>query len=177
MTNQRNKIKSKPTTKPNNKTKNKTLKMVQININGIQNSLVELHQQLIEQSIDIALIQEKKLHPETPDPTIPDYTAYRQDRPIKTKTEEETEEGNSGKNQTTKIKTKNKSNINGGGLITYVKNDIPSATIPPPNLPSTSNIESQSINISITKNEKLTLTNLYIPPRNSTISEEIEDKT
>ena len=90
--------------------------------------------------------------------------------------EEETEEGNSGKNQTTKSKTKNKSNINGGGLITYVKNDIPSTTIPPPNLPSTSNIESQSINISITKNEKLTLTNLYIPPRNSTISQETEDK-
>src|SRR6188508_554383 len=70
MTNQRNKIKSKPTQnsnktdmnnpkrhlKTNNKTKNKTLKMVQLNINGIQNSLIELHQQLIEQSIDIALI-------------------------------------------------------------------------------------------------------------------------
>ena len=135
MTNQRNKIKSKPTQnsnktdmnnpkrhlKTNNKTKNKTLKMVQININGIQNSLIELHQQLIVQSIDIALIQETKLHPETPDPTIPDYTAYRQDRPIKTKTEEETEEGNSGKNQTTKSKTKNKNNINGGGLITCQK--------------------------------------------------------
>src|SRR6188508_926839 len=104
--------------KTNNKTKNKTLKMVQININGIQNSLIELHQQLIEQSIDIALIQETKLHPERPDPTIPDYTAYRQDRPIKqkTKTEEETQEENSGKNQTIKSKTKNKSNINDGGL-------------------------------------------------------------
>src|SRR6187399_1709995 len=76
MTNKRNKIKSKPTQNSNkadtnkpkrhlktsNKTKNKTLKMVQININGIQNSLIELHQQLIEQSIDIALIQETKLH-------------------------------------------------------------------------------------------------------------------
>ena len=190
MTNKRNKIKSKPTQNSNkvdtnkpkrhlktsNKTKNKTLKMVQININGIQNSLIELHQQLIEQSIDIALIQETKLHPETPDPNIPDYTAYRQDRPIKPKTEEEAKEENSSKNQATKSKTKHKSNINGGGLITYVKNDIPSTTIPPPNLPSTSNIESQSINISITKNEKLTLTNLYIPPRNSTISQQTEDK-
>jgi hypothetical protein len=127
--------------KTSNKTKNKTLKMVQININGIQNSLIELHQQLIEQSIDIALIQETKLHPETPDPNIPDYTAYRQDRPIKPKTEEEAKEENSSKNQATKSKTKHKSNINGGGLITYVKNDFPSTTIPPPNLPSTSNIE------------------------------------
>ena len=65
--------------------------MVQININGIQNSLTELHQQLIEQSIDIALIQETKLHPETSDSIIPDYTAYRRDRPLKPKTEPEEE--------------------------------------------------------------------------------------
>src|SRR6188508_3100955 len=169
----------KPSFKTNNKPKNQALKIYQLNVNGIQNSLVELHPQLKEQNIDIALIQETKLHPDAKDPIIPDYTAYRLDRPIKDK-----DNKTKSKKKITVNKTKNKrtlksprqkltkSKINGGGLVTFIKNDISFTPITSPKLTDKSHIESQSISISLSKNEKLTLTNLYIPPRNSTVSQE-----
>ena len=63
---------SKPSFKTNKKPKNQALKIYQLNVNGIQNSLAELHQQLKEQNIDIALIQETKFHPDAKHPIIPD---------------------------------------------------------------------------------------------------------
>ena len=90
-TNSDNLNNSKISSKNNNKPKNQALKIYQLNVNGIQNSIAELQQELKEQNIDIALIQETKLHPDTKDPIIPDYTTYRLDRPIKDK-EQKTKE-------------------------------------------------------------------------------------
>src|SRR5206468_5419507 len=42
----------------------------------------ELKQLLTEQNIDVAVIQETRLHPDTKTPQIPNYSFTRQDRPI-----------------------------------------------------------------------------------------------
>src|SRR5688572_9028620 len=51
--------------------------MLQLNINGIRNKSVELQQLMSEENIDIALIQETRLHPSTKTPTIPNYSFTR----------------------------------------------------------------------------------------------------
>ena len=119
---------SKSSSKNNHKPKNQALKIYQLNVNGIQNSLAELKQELKEQNIDIALIQETKLHPDAKDPIIPDYTTYRLDRPIKDKDDKTKKTRkitvNKTKNKRTlksPKKTTKKSKINGGGLIIFIK--------------------------------------------------------
>ena len=82
---------------------NRTLKILQLNINGINNKLAELQQFLNEENIDIAAIQETRLHPSNKTPEIKGYSCTRKDRPIS---------------------ASSNVRINGGGLITYVKEDI-----------------------------------------------------
>jgi hypothetical protein len=67
-----------PKTKPNSK--NQIIKILQININGIQNKSLELQYLLNNQNIDIAVIQETKLNPTAKAPVIPNYSYLRQDR-------------------------------------------------------------------------------------------------
>src|SRR5688572_27454104 len=84
--------------------KNQNLKILQLKINGIKNKIPELQQLLAEESIDVAVIQETRLHPSSKTPTISNYSVIRQDRPIL---------------------APNKSKTNGGGLITYIKTNLP----------------------------------------------------
>ena len=110
---------------------NKHLKILQLNINGIKNKSMELQQLMTEENIDIAVIQETKLHPSTKTPTIPNYSFTRHDRPIPTST---------------------KSKTNGGGLITYIKKDLPYTNTASYTLPG---VESQTITVPITKAKTL----------------------
>ena len=139
----------KPTT---TKKENRNIKILQLNINGIKSKLLELKQLLEEENIDIAVIQETKLHPSSKNPTIPNYSFYRQDRPM----------------SSSSIKTK----INGGGLIMYIKNNLPYTNTATYTIPD---IESQSITIPITSSKNLIITNLYIPQRNTVTNQQTED--
>lgn len=130
---------------------NRNLKILQLNINGIQSKFTELQQLLTDENIDIATIQETKLHPSNKTPEIPKYLCIRQDRPTP---------------QSDKTKT------NGGGLITYVREDVCCTNTASYTLPD---IESQTITIPLTQTKNLILTNLYIPQKPSTTSTQTED--
>jgi hypothetical protein len=79
--------------KPEKHTDDTKLKILQININGIQNKLSELRQIIHESTPDVITVQETKLTNTSYKYNIPGYTTIRKDR-------------------------KNKS---GGGLIIYIK--------------------------------------------------------
>src|SRR5688572_27880493 len=83
---------------------NQNLKILQLNINEIKNKIPELQQLLAQESIDVAVIQETRFHPSSKTPTIPNYSVIRRDCPIP---------------------APNKSKTNGGGLITYIKTNLP----------------------------------------------------
>ena len=134
-----------------NKPQNRNLKILQLNINGIRNKITELKLLLTEENIDVAVIQETRLHPSIKTPEIKDYASARQDRQTQTST---------------------KSKLVGGGLIIYVKNDIPFKNIASYLLP---NIETQTIKIYLSKTKDLTITNIYIPQRNASTNLQTED--
>src|SRR5206468_3858453 len=123
---------------------NHNLKILQLNINGIRNKATELQQLLIEENIDVAVIQETRLQPSSKTPTIPNYSFTRQDR-----------------HTTTSAKPK----TIGGGLIICIKDNLPYTNTTSYTLPD---IETQAITIPLTKTKNLIITNLYIPQRNPT---------
>jgi len=131
--------------------KDKNLKILQLNINGIKNKITELRHFLNEEDIDVAVIQETKLHPSSKTPSIPNYSFTRQDR---------------------QISNLNKSKTIGGGLITYIKQNIPYTKTASYTLPD---IESQTITLPLTQSKNLIITNLYIPQRNPTTNLQTED--
>ena len=123
----------------NNSTKNTNIIIIQINVNGINNKLHELQQLSKDTNADIITVQETKLTNTSKSPILPGYTAIRKDR------------------------TYNK----GGGLLTYVKNDITFSNndIPPHINPQNTELQIITVHLSQTKNLKIA--NLYLPPRNS----------
>src|SRR6476469_7734799 len=127
--------------------RNKQLKILQINVNGIQNKTVELQQLLTQENIDILTIQETKLNSTNKTPQFPHYSATRKDNTSKS----------------------------GGGLLTYVKDNITFRDAPPPPTTSTNLIETQAIKINISTNHTLTIFNNYIPPRNPSTNTQSED--
>src|SRR6476469_4312252 len=127
--------------------RNKQLKILQINVNGIQNKTVELQQLLTQENIDILTIQEAKLNSTNKTPQFPHYSAIRKDRTSKS----------------------------GGGLHTYVKDNITFTDAPPPPTTSTNLIETQAIKINISTNQTLTISNNYVPPRNPSTNTQSED--
>ena len=120
---------------------NRTLKILQLNINGINNKLAELQQFLNEENIDIAAIQETRLHPSNKTPEIKGYSCTRKDRPIS---------------------ASSNVRINGGGLITYVKEDICHSNTETYKL---RDIETQTITVPLTQTKNLIISNLYLPQR------------
>ena len=126
-----------PPTPPNTSQHQNRLNILQININGIRRKHTELEEYATQHKIDIILIQESKLTPSQKTPTIQSFTPIRTDR----------RQGA------------------GGGLITYVKQDITFTQCNnPPNL-NTGNIELQTIKIHLSQNKSLHICNIYIPPR------------
>ena len=62
------------------KTAEGSLRILQLNINGLRKKKNELAILLKENNVHIAMIQETKMDPETPDPHIPGYDLIRRDR-------------------------------------------------------------------------------------------------
>jgi hypothetical protein len=113
------------------------LKIVQININGISNKSHELNDFVKTHDVDILLVQETKLNPDSKTPLIQNFSAIRKDR------------------------TSNK----GGGLITYVKTNITFSDIKVPLQLNDNFIEVQNIKIHLDNTKFINLVNLYIAPR------------
>src|SRR6478609_958221 len=71
---------------------------------------------------------------------------------------------------------KDRTSKSGGGLLTYVKDNITFADAPPPPTTSTNLIETQAIKISISTNHTFTISNNYIPPLNPSTNTQSEDE-
>ena len=128
---------------------NGILKILQLNINGINNKMAELQQFLNEENIDVAAIQETRLHPLNKTPEIKGYSCTRKDRPLP---------------------ASSKAKTNGGGLITYVKEDICHTNTATYNL---KDIETQTVTVPLTQSKNLIISNLYLPQK--TTDQKTED--
>ena len=129
----------------NNKTQQqinskKTITIIQININGLTTKIHELKNLTDNSKIDIITIQETKLKPTHRTPYLKDYTAIRTDRTYK----------------------------NGGGLMTYIKNDIIFTELKTPHTINHKLTELQHIKIHLANHKHLNIFNIYIPPRDTT---------
>jgi len=70
------------------------------------------------------------------------------------------------------ISTKTKNKAVSGGVIIYIKSNIPYANIASPNM---NHIMAQSITIPLTQNKKLTITSTYIPQKATVTTQQDED--
>ena len=121
-------------------------------MDALLSKLEELKTLMKEESIDILLIQETKLIAKDKLPTIPGYTILRQDRPQLI-----CNEGNRG-----------------GGLLIGVKSNVPYKKV---NIEirgdTDKSTEWLTLEIPTKSNRKLRLTNIYIPPTNTTTEDSI----
>jgi hypothetical protein len=118
------------------------LTIIQININGINNKIQELQLLAKDTNADILIIQETKLTSLNKSPSILNYTEIRKDR----------------------IYNK------GGGLITYIRNNITFSNNEIPSSINSSFIELQVLTIHLSQTKSIKIANLYIPPRNSKLN-------
>ena len=116
-----------------------SLKVVQWNVDGLTTSLVDLRN-LVEENkdIDALLIQETKLHPSARDPSLPGYVVVRRDRP-------------SG-------------GPVGGGLMTFVKKDIPHRVVNAYSGDEEYGTEVLAVEIQLSRGRCFPLVNVYRPP-------------
>ena len=131
------------------------LKILQFNIAAISSKKEELKRFLAKHKIDIILLQETKMVPEDATPKIPGYTIIRNDRPL----------------------PKGKRTGRGGGTLIGIRNTIPfkksDITIKPGTDQTT---EAQTIEIPTTNNNRIRITNVYIPPCRTTEDESAADQ-
>jgi len=126
------------------------LKILQWNADSLSAKLPELKEYIKKEEIDIFLIQETKLIPKDKTPKIPSYTIKRQDRPQK----------------------KGRESNRGGGLITGIRKSIPFRVSRTEFAGKEDDIsEWLSVEIPLKDNQKLRLTNVYIPPVRNTPEE------
>lgn len=121
---------------PKCKSHKSTLRILQLNIDGINPKKHELSELLISQKIDIALIQETKLLPKSRTPNIQGYSAIRTDRP--------------------------NAEYPGGGLISYISHDLNFKKI---GSAFRNKVEAHSFSIQTQPKKWIDFTNIYIPPR------------
>ena len=107
----------------------KTITIIQININGLTTKINELKNLTDNTKIDIITIQETKLKPTHRTPYLKDYTAIRTDRTYK----------------------------NGGGLKTYIKNDIIFTELKTPHTTNNKLTELQHIKIHLANHKHLNI--------------------
>ena len=116
-----------------------SLKILQLNIDGVGNKLTELSQLLERHKIKIAVIQESKLSTRSKDPSIKNYSTVRQDR----------QRGQ------------------GGGLLMFIHESIKFTRTTPTAPPKEDqHLEVQQVIIE-QSNSQLSITNVYIPPTSS----------
>ena len=118
------------------------LKIIQWNVDGLSTSLVDL-MVLVEKEpdIDVFLIQETKLLPTAPDPRLAGYTAIRRDRP-----------------------TPPRGGSRAGGLLTYVKEDIPFRVVNGYSGGEENGTECLAVEIRLDQGRSFTLVNIYRAP-------------
>ncbi|RWS01070.1 Tcoingi protein-like protein, partial [Dinothrombium tinctorium] len=114
------------------------LRIIQLNINGLNRKLPELTLLIKAHKPHIITLQETKLSTRTKTPRIPDYAAVRSDRPSN----------------------------NGGGLIIYIHRSIPYNQIPTPQLPDYA--QHQAINFYINRKPYTLFNFYIPPPPNPT---------
>ena len=120
-----------------------SLKVVQWNVDGLSTSLVDL-KGLVEREpdIDILLIQETKLKPPMSDPQLEGYVPLRRDRPI----------------------LPGRGGSRGGGLLTFVKEDIPHRLVDAYLDGGREDIECLAVEIQLSHGRRFTLVNTYRAP-------------
>lgn len=128
--------------------KRSSFKVLQWNADDIRTKMVEFRTCLTENNIDIALVQESKLLSKHPDPRVEGYAVVRQDRPAHADGTERL----------------------GGGLLTFVKTDIPFSVVQQKPDPD-SILETLSIKVNSTRKGQITITNCYCPPIRNTENE------
>ena len=130
--------------KEKNDMKNKEIKILQWNADAFLAKKEEFRTIIKNKDIDIFLVQETKMITTDKEPNFPGYTTYSKPR---------TQVAGNEKNR-------------GGGLLTGIKNTIPYHVVKGTNLRDTNDdiTEWQTIEIPISKKEKLRITNIYIPP-------------
>ena len=118
------------------------LRIIQWNVDGLGTSLVDLIG-LVEREpeIDVLMIQETKLLPTAPDPRLPGYAAIRRDRPTPTR-------GGS----------------RAGGLMTFVKEDIPYRVVNAYSGDEENGTECLAVEIRLDQGRSFTLVNTYRAP-------------
>ena len=127
-----------PTTDQHNNTG--SLKVLQYNINGINNKIDELLHYMENNKISIAALQETKLTDKSKLKKTPNYTLIRRDR---------------GTNK-------------GGGLAFLIHKDISFNLVPTPQSHDRDqHLESLTINLPSKDNNNLFIRNIYIPPQSS----------
>ena len=113
-----------------------SIRMLQWNANGLKTKMVELADAVKKLKIDILLIQESKLRPNDKSPSLPGYSEVRKDR----------------------------GTDKGGGLVTFVKDDIPFITVDHSSAAPGSLLESLTVKLKTSPNSHLSFTNVYCPP-------------
>jgi endonuclease/exonuclease/phosphatase family metal-dependent hydrolase len=119
-----------------------SLKILQWNADGIGTKVVELERCLREFDIDVVVLQESKLLEKNRTPQFQGYSAIRRDRHA---------EGGTGERR-------------GGGLLTYVKEDIPFSAVELSEAPVGSLLERLCVEIRAGQEGRLRITNVYCPP-------------
>ena len=115
-----------------------SLKILQWNADGLNTKMLELRKRLIDEDIDVCNIQETKFQPKISTPKIPGY------KPTK--------------------RADRGGGIQGGGLITYVKETVIFDNGQESSLDAT---ESTTTRVQLNKKSWVTISNVYTPPTNS----------
>ena len=118
----------------------RNLIILQVNTNGIKNKLEELKLLIHDTHADIITIQETKFTPKANIPKVHNFTTVRADRLHKA----------------------------GGGLITFIRDNITFTTTDIPSTIKTHNAELQMVKVHINNTKHITIANIYVPPRDST---------
>jgi len=119
-----------------------TLKIMQWNADDIRTKIAELEAAIKDHRVDICVIQESKLQCNHRDPHVEGYSTIRKDRPPK-------EDGSTRK---------------GGGLILFVKEDIPFTVMTMKNTQVDSALEIMGIRIRDSEGANIQIVNGYCPP-------------
>ena len=121
------------------------INIIQLNINSITKKTTELTHLIHKQKIHIITLQESNLNSKHKTPNILNFSAIRLDR---------------------------SSSQKGGGLLTYINNNITYSQIPTPTNLITNNIELITTKIHL-KHTNLHISNVYIPPNTNKIDNSI----
>ena len=112
------------------------LSILQWNANGIKTNMVELEEMVRRLEIDIIMIQESKLRSLDKDPRISGYSTIRKDRDVGM----------------------------GGGLVTFIKEDIPLIAVNHSHGLPDSKLEALIIDLNPATLHRMTCVNVYRPP-------------